>query len=184
MGRGRPSKAPAASAKQPRTPIRCALGGRNGQARQLGTSRGSIYYRPRAVPDADLAVMRRIDELHLLYSVAGSRILRDLLRQEGMAVGRLHVASLMKRMGLEALYRRPDTSKPGAVSTPVVPTAGAGDAKVQADDDATDVGFHPCQRPQAVQTRMASCRSPACKEQRSVAFKDRIAPCGERFALY
>jgi len=82
------------------------------QARQLGISRGSIYYKPRAVSAADLAIMRRIDELHLLYPFAGSRMLRDLLRQEGVGVGRLHVATLMKRMGLEALYRRPNTSKP------------------------------------------------------------------------
>jgi len=82
------------------------------QARQLGISRGSIYYRPRPVSHADLAIMRRIDELHLLYPFAGSRMLRDLLRQEGMFVGRLHGATLMKRMGLEALYRRPNTSKP------------------------------------------------------------------------
>lgn len=81
------------------------------QAQQLGISRGSIYYLPRAVPDADLAIMRRIDELHLLYPFAGSRMLRDLLRQEGTSVDRLHVATLMKRMGLEAIYRRPNTSK-------------------------------------------------------------------------
>ncbi len=82
------------------------------QARQLGISRGSIYYQPRVVSAADLAIMRRIDELHLLYPFAGSRMLRDLLRQEGTAVGRLHVATLMKCMGLEALYCRPNTSKP------------------------------------------------------------------------
>ncbi len=82
------------------------------QVRQLGISRGSIYYLPRAVPGTDLAIMRRIDELHLLYPFAGSRMLRDLLRQEGVSVGRLHVATLMKRMGLEAIYRRPNTSKP------------------------------------------------------------------------
>lgn len=56
--------------------------------------------------------MPRIDELHLLYSFAGSRMLRDLLRQKGMTVGRLDVATLINRMGLEALYRRPNTSKP------------------------------------------------------------------------
>ena len=82
------------------------------QARQLGISRGSIYYLPRPVFEADLAVMRRIDELHLLYPFAGSRMLRDLLRQEGVVVGRLHVATLMKRMRIEAIYRRPNTSKP------------------------------------------------------------------------
>lgn len=82
------------------------------QARQLGISRGSIYYLPRPVSAGDLAIMRRIDELHLLYPFAGSRMLRDLLRQEGVSVGRLHVATLMKRMRIEAIYRRPNTSKP------------------------------------------------------------------------
>src|SRR3546814_1583269 len=64
------------------------------------------------VSDSDLAIMRRIDELHLLYPFAGSRMLRDLLRQEGTPVGRLHVAALMKRMRIDAIYRRPNTSKP------------------------------------------------------------------------
>lgn len=82
------------------------------QARQLGISRGSIYYLPRPASGAGLAIMRRIDELHLLYPFAGSRMLRDLLRQEGIEVGRLHVATLMKRMRIEAIYRRPNTSKP------------------------------------------------------------------------
>ena len=82
------------------------------QAQQLGISRGSIYYLPRPVSDSDLGIMRRIDELHLLHPFAGSRMLRDLLRQEGMQVGRLHVATLMKRMRIEAIYRRPNTSKP------------------------------------------------------------------------
>lgn len=82
------------------------------QARELGISRGSVYYQPRPVCDADLALMRRIDELHLEYPFAGSRMLRGLLAGEGIIVGRLHVATLMKRMGLEAIYRRPNTSKP------------------------------------------------------------------------
>jgi putative transposase len=56
--------------------------------------------------------MRRIDELHMSYPFAGSRMLRDLLGREGIKVGRLHVATLMKKMGIEALYRRPNTSKP------------------------------------------------------------------------
>lgn len=56
--------------------------------------------------------MRRIDELHLVYPFAVSRMLCDLLRQEGTAVGRLHVATLMRRMRIEAIYRRPNTSKP------------------------------------------------------------------------
>src|SRR5687767_11192915 len=82
------------------------------QAKALGISRGSIYYLPRPTSAADLALMRRMDELHLEYPFAGSRMLRGLLRQEGHDVGRLHVATLMKKMGIEALYRRPNTSKP------------------------------------------------------------------------
>lgn len=82
------------------------------QARELGISRGSVYYRAREVGGADLALMRRIDELHLEFPFAGSRMLRGLLGGEGIAVGRLHVATLMKRMGIEALYRKPKTSKP------------------------------------------------------------------------
>jgi putative transposase len=82
------------------------------QARELGISRGSVYYLPRPVPAADLALMRRIDELHLEYPFAGSRMLRDLLAGEGITVGRLHVATLMKRMAIEAIYRKPNTSKP------------------------------------------------------------------------
>jgi putative transposase len=82
------------------------------QAAALGISRGSVYYLPRPVSASDLALMRRIDALHLELPFAGSRMLRDLLAAEGLAVGRLHVATCMKRMGIEALYRRPRTSKP------------------------------------------------------------------------
>jgi putative transposase len=82
------------------------------QAQVLKLSRSSLYYRPRPVSAADLAIMRRIDELHLDYPFAGSRMLRDLLRGEGLAIGRAHVITLMKRMGIEAIYRRPNTSKP------------------------------------------------------------------------
>ena len=82
------------------------------QAEVLSISRGSVYYRPRAVSATDLAIMRRIDELHLLFPFAGSRMLRGLLAGEGIKVGRRHVVTLMKRMGIEALYRRPRTTKP------------------------------------------------------------------------
>lgn len=81
------------------------------QAKVLRISRGSVYYLPRAVPAADLALMRRIDALHLEYPFAGSRMLQGLLNAEGHVAGRLHVATLMRRMGVEALYRRPNTSK-------------------------------------------------------------------------
>jgi len=82
------------------------------QARELGISRSSVYYLPRATSSGDLALMRRIDELHLDYPFAGARMLRDLLAGEGIRVGRLHVSTLMKRMGIEAIYRKPNTSKP------------------------------------------------------------------------
>jgi putative transposase len=82
------------------------------QAAVLGISRGSVYYLPRAVGDADLALMRRIDEMQLVDPFAGSRMLQGLLTQEGHQVGRLHVATLMRKMGIEAIYRRPNTSKP------------------------------------------------------------------------
>jgi hypothetical protein len=84
----------------------------SGQAKALGISRGSVYYLPRAVSAADLVLMRRIDELHLDYPFAGSRMLQGLLLAEGHKTGRLHVATLMKRMGIIAIYRRPNTSKP------------------------------------------------------------------------
>jgi putative transposase len=82
------------------------------QAKALGISRGSVYYLPQPTSETDLKLMRRMDELHLEYPFAGSRMLRGLLGQEGHDVGRLHVATLMKKMGIEALYRRPNTSKP------------------------------------------------------------------------
>jgi len=82
------------------------------QAAALNISRGSIYYLPRPVSAVDLAFMRRIDELHLEFPFAGSRLLRDLLAGEGRKIGRRHVTTLMKRMGIEALYRRPRTTKP------------------------------------------------------------------------
>ena len=84
----------------------------SGQAKALGISRGSVYYLARPTSDADLALMRRIDELHLEHPFAGSRMLRDMLKAEGREVGRRHVATLMKKMGVEAIYRRPNTSKP------------------------------------------------------------------------
>lgn len=82
------------------------------QARELGISRGSVYYLPRPTSDADLAIMRRLDELHMDFPFAGSRMLRDLLAADGVNVGRLHVSTLMKKMAIEAIYRRPNTSKP------------------------------------------------------------------------
>ena len=82
------------------------------QADVLKISRGSVYYLPRPVSAADLAVMQRLDRLHLEYPFAGSRMLRGLLALQGYKIGRRHVKTLMRRMGMEALYRRPRTTKP------------------------------------------------------------------------
>ena len=81
------------------------------QAQLVGISRGAVYYVPEPASDAEQRLMRRIDELHLNHPFAGSRMLRDMLNREGFDVGRRHVATLMQRMGIEALYRKPNTSK-------------------------------------------------------------------------
>jgi putative transposase len=86
-------------------PLKC-------QVALLRLSRSRLYYEPRPVPDFELAIMRRIDALHLDYPFAGSRMLRDLLRGEGIVIGREMVRTMMRRMCIEALYRRPNTSKP------------------------------------------------------------------------
>jgi len=77
----------------------------------LNLPRSTAYYRPVEVSEADLELMHRIDKLHLEYPFAGSRMLRDLLKQDGYKVGRRHVRTLMKKMGIDALYRRPNTSR-------------------------------------------------------------------------
>ena len=82
------------------------------QAELLGISRAAVYYAPRPIPEEDLELQRRIDELHLEHPFAGSRTLKRLLVREGYMVGRKHVATLMRRMGIEALYRKKNTSKP------------------------------------------------------------------------
>ena len=81
------------------------------QAEIVNISRGSVYYESEPISDADLKLMRRIDELHLELPFAGARMLRDLLRTEGFTVGRKHMTTLMRRMGITALYRKPNTSK-------------------------------------------------------------------------
>jgi putative transposase len=81
------------------------------QAEALGIARSTVYALPRPVSDRDLQLMKRIDRLHLEMPFAGSRMLRDLLAMEGIKVGRKHVRMLMKRMGIEALYRKPLTTR-------------------------------------------------------------------------
>lgn len=81
------------------------------QCQILSLARSTAYYRSQEASEADLALMRKIDELHLEYPFAGSRMLRDMLRQDGHAIGRKHVATLMKRMNIEAVYKKPNTSR-------------------------------------------------------------------------
>ena len=82
------------------------------QAKALNLARSTVYYLPRPVSAADLTLMRRLDQLHLEFPFAGSRMLRAMLAAEGSLLGRRHVKTLMRRMGIEAIYRRPRTTKP------------------------------------------------------------------------
>jgi len=79
------------------------------QAGLLKLSRSSVYYAPQPTSPADLALMRILDRWHLKYPFAGSRMLRDMLSLAGHSIGRKHVATLMRKMGIEALYRKTNT---------------------------------------------------------------------------
>ncbi|HIJ28715.1 MAG TPA: IS3 family transposase, partial [Gammaproteobacteria bacterium] len=81
------------------------------QAKILQISRSSLYYQPQPVSERDLRLMNKIDKLHLEMPFAGARMLRDCLNLDSEKVGRKHVSTLMKKMGVEALYRKPNTSK-------------------------------------------------------------------------
>ena len=82
------------------------------QAKALNLARSTVYQKSRPVSAADLVLMHRLDDLHLDVPFAGARMPRALLQREGISVGRRHVTTLMKRMGREAIDRRPNTSKP------------------------------------------------------------------------
>jgi putative transposase len=84
------------------------------QTRLVGIARSSAYYRPQPASETDLLLMRRIDELHMEFPFAGARMLARLLRREGHEVGRRRVRTLMKSMGVEALYCKPNTSRRNA----------------------------------------------------------------------
>ncbi len=81
------------------------------QAKALGLSRSSVYYKPVPISEEDLALMRRIDQLHLEYPFLGARQMKRLLNDEGAQAGRKHISTLMKRMGIDALCRKPRTTK-------------------------------------------------------------------------
>ena len=116
------------------------------QCQILKLARSTAYYTPQPTSDSDLLLMRRIDELHLEYPFAGSRMLRDMLRREGRQVGRKHVRTLMKKMGIEALYRKPNTSQRHAAH-PVYPYL-LRDLKIDRSNQvwATDITYIPMRR--------------------------------------
>ena len=81
------------------------------QVQLLDLSRSTVYYQAQPMSESDLQLMRRIDKLHLDHPFAGARMLRDMLRLDKIAVGRKHISTLMKKMGIEALYRKANTSR-------------------------------------------------------------------------
>jgi putative transposase len=82
------------------------------QAKLLGISRGTVYYLPRATSQTDLALTQQIDQLHLEHPFMGQRMLVRQLKRQGVQVGRLHVRTLMQRMGICAMAPQPGTSRP------------------------------------------------------------------------
>jgi putative transposase len=86
------------------------------QVQLLDLSRSSIYYVARCLPERDLQLMRILDELHLKCPFYGARKLTRELQNQGHEVGRRHVTTLMRRMGIEAIYRKPRTSIPAPLS--------------------------------------------------------------------
>lgn len=82
------------------------------QCALLAVCRSSLYYQPKPVAPADLALMRRLDALHLAHPFLGARKLARMLQREGVHVGRRHVGTLMALMGIAAIYRKPRTSIP------------------------------------------------------------------------
>ena len=82
------------------------------QGEILGLSRSSLYYEAVPVSSRDLELMRHIDELHMKYPFMGSRSIRAQLQDMGHRAGRLHVRTLMQKMGITAMYRKPRTSQP------------------------------------------------------------------------
>ena len=111
------------------------------QAKLLGMSRGSVYYLPRPVSEADLELMRKIDRLHLEHPFMGTRMLRDQLVHAGIQVGRRHIGTLMRHMGIESLAPQPGTTKraPGHKIYPYllrnVPITRAGESGAAARQD-------------------------------------------------
>ncbi len=82
------------------------------QCHILQLSRSNLYYVPAPANDKDRERMRLIDEIHLEEPYLGSRGMKSIVRMRGHKVGRIHVRTLMRKMGIEALYKKPRLSKP------------------------------------------------------------------------
>jgi putative transposase len=116
------------------------------QSKLLKVSRSSVYYKPQPLSEDELKLMRTIDELHLEHPFAGSRMLRDFLRRDGVRVGRRHMRTVMRCMGIEALYRKPNTSKP-AQGHKIYPYLLRNVAVTRANQVwATDISYVPMKR--------------------------------------
>jgi putative transposase len=116
------------------------------QSRLLKVSRSSVYYKPRPLSADELKLMRAIDELHLEHPFAGSRMLRDFLLRDGVRVGRRHMRTAMRRMGIEAIYRKPNTSKP-ALGHKIYPYLLRNVAVTRANQVwSTDISYVPMKR--------------------------------------
>lgn len=116
------------------------------QAKLLKVSRSSVYYKPRPLSEEELKLMRAIDEIHLEHPFAGSRMLRDFLLRDGVRIGRRHMRTVMRRMGIEAIYRKPNTSKP-AQGHKIYPYLLRNVAVTRANQVwATDISYVPMKR--------------------------------------
>ena len=82
------------------------------QCKILDVNRSSYYYRPKPIKQEDLDLMRKIDEMYLENPSSGSRTIRRQLKRQGMIVSRKRIQRLMRLMGIEAVYPKPNTSRP------------------------------------------------------------------------
>ena len=81
------------------------------QAKELGIARSTVYNKPQPITESDLALITAIDRLPLDYPFAGARMLRDMLSRQGLVAGRARVTLLMRKIGIEAIYRKSNTSR-------------------------------------------------------------------------
>jgi hypothetical protein len=112
--------------------------------------------------------MRRIDEPHLEYPFAGTRMPRDFLSREGVEVGRRHVGALMKRMGIEAIYRKPTTTSSTIAATPGTNSSISHGASCPSD---CAIGLMGSSQRGVVLTRRFEMREPTMRDRASRVFE-------------